>query len=103
MLKIKKGDTVQVTKGDDKGKKGRVLKIFAQESRALIEGINLMKKHKRRTRDDQKGGIVSTEAPMQISNLMVFCKQCNKPAKVGFTLAKDKTKSRYCKSCKEAI
>jgi large subunit ribosomal protein L24 len=103
MFKIKKGDTVQAIKGDDKGKKGKVLEIFAQKNRALVEGINIMKKHKRRSRDDQKGGIISTEAPIQLSNVMVVCKQCNKPTRVGFTFAKDNTKSRFCKSCKEAI
>jgi large subunit ribosomal protein L24 len=103
MLRIKKGDTVQAIKGRDKGKKGKVIEIFAGQKRALVEGINLVKKHKRRTQTDQKGGIVSIEAPITISNLMVVCKSCNHPARVGFKILKDGVKSRFCKSCKEAI
>jgi len=103
MERIIKNDTVQAIKGKDKGKKGRVLKIFAEERRALVEGINLVKKHKRQTRQDQQGGIVSIEAPISISNLMLVCKHCNRPARIGFTILKDGTKSKFCKACKEAL
>ncbi len=103
MNKIRKGDTVQIIKGKDKGKKGRVLKILSQGKRALVESINLVKKHKRQTRQEQQGGIVSIEAPINISNLMLFCKNCQRPVRVGFNVLKDKTKSRFCKSCKETI
>jgi len=103
MLKVKKGDTVVVIKGKDKGKKGKVLNIFLAKSKALVEGINLVKKHKRQTRQDQKGGIISVEAPIAISNIMFFCKECNKAAKVGFVLNKDNTKSRVCKKCKGVL
>jgi len=105
MQKIKKGDTVQVIKGKDAGKKGRVLEIIIQESsrRAIVEGANLVKKHKRQTRQDQQGGIVSIEAPINVSNLMVFCKKCDRPVRLGFTVLKDQAKVRFCKSCKETI
>ena len=103
MRKIKKDDMVVVMKGKDKGKKGKVLITYAHANRGLIEGINLCKKHKRRTRDDQKGGIISTEAPLSLANVMLFCKSCNKAARVGFMYLKDNTKARFCKSCKEAI
>lgn len=103
MQKIRKGDLVQVIKGKDSGKKGKVLEVFFREKRALVEAINLVKKHKRQTRQDQQGGIVSVEAPISISNLMLFCKTCNGPVRVGFSLLKDKTKSRFCKNCKESI
>lgn len=103
MLKIKKGDTVQVVKGDDKGKKGKVLNILPGAKRAIVEGVNLVKKHKRRTQQDQQAGIVSIESPVSLSNLMFLCKRCNLPVKVGFMVLKDGTKSRSCKSCKEAI
>jgi len=103
MLKIRKGDTVQVIKGKDVGKKGKILTVLRQEGRALVEGINLVKKHKRQTREDQKGGIVPIESPISIANLMYFCKNCNRPARVGFVVLKDGTKSRFCKSCKEAV
>ena len=106
MLKIRKGDTVEVIKGEDRGKKGRVLKILPQgtrATRAIVEGINLVKKHRRKTQQDQQGGIVSIEAPISFSNLMLFCKHCSCSVKVGFKVLQDGTKSRFCKSCKELI
>jgi len=103
MLKIKKGDTVQVTKGKDNGKRGKVLAILVEESRALVEGVNMLKKHKRRTQTDQQGGVVSIEAPLQISNLMLICKQCNAPKRAGFVVVGKRRKDRICKTCKEVI
>ncbi len=103
MFKIRKGDTVEVVKGKDKGKKGKVINVFPSEGRALVEGINFVKKHKRRTQQDDKGGIVPIELPISITNLMVVCKKCNRGRRVGFTVLKDGTKTRICKTCKEAI
>lgn len=103
MFKIRQGDTVQVIKGKDIGKKGNVLAILPRENRALVEGINLVKKHKRQTQQDQQGGIVSIEAPISISNLALLCNHCHRPTRAGFMLLKDGTKSRFCKACKEAI
>ena len=103
MFKIKRNDTVQVIKGKDKGKKGRVIKIFTEEGRILVEGINTVKKHKRKTQQDQQGGIVSVEMPIAVSNLMLVCKNCNRPVRVGFTILKDGTKTRSCKACKEVL
>lgn len=103
MLKVRKGDIVQAIKGKDKGKKGKVLSILPEGRRALVEGVNLVKKHKRQTRQDQQGGIVSIESPINVSNIMLVCKTCQRPVRVGFSLLKDNTKVRICKSCKEAI
>lgn len=103
MFKIRKGDTVQVIKGRDNGKKGRVLEVLPEAGYALVEGINLVKKHKRQTRQDEKGGIVSIEAPINISKLMLICKNCNQAVRVGFRILQDKTKSRFCKSCNDVI
>lgn len=103
MLKIRRGDIVQVTKGRDKGKKGKVLKLFLAEKRAIVEGINLLKKHKRKTQQDQQGGIVSIEAPISISNLALLCKSCNHPTRVGFKVLADGTKSKFCRACNEAL
>jgi large subunit ribosomal protein L24 len=103
MFKIRKGDTVQVIKGKDRGKRGRVLEVFVKEERALVEGINLGKKAKRKTQQDQQGGIISLEMPIHIACLSLVCKSCNRPVRVGFTVTADRTKSRYCKVCKEAI
>ncbi len=105
MQKIKKGDIVQITKGKDSGKKGKVLSIMVSKkgTRALVEALNLVKKHKRQTRQDQKGGIVSIEAPVSISNLMFYCKKCERPVRLGFSILKDDTKVRVCKTCKETV
>jgi len=103
MFKIKKGDMVQATKGKDAGKKGKVLVIFTAKSKALVEGVNLVKKHKRQTRQDQKGGIISIEAPMAISNLMFLCSHCSRPARVGIKTLADGKKTRFCKACNEVV
>ncbi|MFA5145259.1 MAG: 50S ribosomal protein L24 [Candidatus Omnitrophota bacterium] len=103
MFKIRKGDTVQVTKGRDSGKKGKVLSVLPAAARAVVEGINLVKKHKRQTRQDEKGGIVSIETPISVANLMLVCKNCGRGVHVGFKILQDKTKSRLCKSCNEVI
>ncbi len=103
MQKIKKGDIVQAIKGKDKGKNGKVLNVSLETGRALIEGINLAKKHKRQTSQDQKGGIISIEMPISVSNIALVCKSCNRAVKVGFAVMKDGIKSRICKVCKEVI
>lgn len=103
MFKIRKGDTIEVIKGKDRGKKGKVLEVIPLAGRAIVEGINMVKKHKRRTREDHKGGIVPIETPISLNNVMVFCKNCNCGRRVGFTILKDGTKSRICKECKEVI
>jgi len=103
MFKIRKGDTVQVIKGKDAGKKGKVLTVFTDRKRVVVEGLNIAKKHTRQTRQDQKGGIVSIEVPIAISNLMLLCSHCGHPSRIGFKLLSDGTKSRFCKSCKEVI
>ncbi len=104
MSMIKKSDTVYVLAGRDRGKTGRVFKVYPKEERALVEGINYVKKHQRKTQaDQQQGGIVQKESPIHISNLALFCKTCNKRAHVGISLLTDGTKSRYCKRCKEVI
>jgi len=103
MLKIKKNDMVQAIKGKDKGKQGKILNLTADGKRAMVEGINLVKKHKRQSRQDQKGGIISIEAPISVANLMLVCKACTKPVRVGFSIAKDGVKTRICKVCKEVV
>lgn len=103
MLKIRKGDTVQVIKGKDAGKKGKLLSITRQNSKALVEGINLVKKHKRQTRQDQTGGIIQLESPISIANIMLVCKSCDKPVRVGFKALSDGTKARICKACEGVL
>jgi large subunit ribosomal protein L24 len=103
MLKIRKNDIVVALAGRDKGKKGKVLSVLPERNRAVVEGINFVKKHSRKTREDQQGGIIQRESPIHISNLLLFCNKCNKATKVGFTLLKDGRKMRRCKKCNEVI
>lgn len=103
MNKIRKNDIAYVLAGRDKGKTGKVFMVMPKEDRALVEGINYIKKHARKTKADQQGGIVQKESPVHLSNLAVFCKTCNKPARAAVNVLADGTKSRYCKRCKEAI
>jgi len=103
MNKIKVGDTVQAVKGKDRGKKGKILRITATGNRAVVEGINFLKHFRRKTQQDQQGGVVSVESPVAIANLALVCKSCNRPVRIGFKLLQDGTKSRFCKFCKEVI
>jgi len=103
MDKIKKNDTVFVKAGRDKGKKGRVLMLFREKTSALVEGINYVKKHTRKTKEDPKGGIILKESRIHLSNLALVCSKCNKPVRIGFKKMADATKARVCKKCGEII
>jgi len=103
MARLKKNDTVKILAGKDKGKSGKILFVFPDKNRALVQGLNMIKKHARRTREDQQGGVIQKESPMHISNLMVVCQKCGKPTKIGFSALSDGTKIRICKKCKELI
>ncbi len=103
MAKIRKGDTVAVLAGRDKGKTGKVLAVLPVRDGAIVEGVNFVKKHARRTREDEKGGIISKESVIHLSSLALFCKGCNRQTKIGVDVLKDGTKTRFCKRCKEAF
>lgn len=102
MNKIKKNDVVYILSGKDAGKSGKIFRIYPGKGRALVEGINYVKKHMRKTKADQQGGVVQKESPIHLSNIALFCKTCNKPSRVGINVLADGTRSRYCKRCKEA-
>ncbi len=104
MAIIRKNDTVTVLTGKDKGKSGKVLKVFTKEHTAIVEGINFVTKHvKPRSQDKQTAGIIKKEAPIILSKVMLMCPRCNRPTKVSYTVNKDQTKSRTCKKCGEVI
>jgi len=101
---IKKNDIVYVLSGKDSGKTGKVLRIFWNKGRAIVEGINFIHKHTRpNPQRNVKGGILPKESPIHISNLMVVCKHCNKRARVGVSAAQDGKKTRVCKKCGEPL
>ncbi|MDP8298467.1 MAG: 50S ribosomal protein L24 [Candidatus Tantalella remota] len=103
MLHLKKNDTVRVLSGRDKGKTGKVLKVFPTGNRAVVQGINFVKKHAKKTKQDEQGGIIQRETTIDISNLSVVCKGCNRPTRVGQDVLKDGSKIRFCRKCKEAL
>ncbi len=102
MQKIKKGDTVLVVKGKDKGKKGKVIKVIPKEARIIVEGVNLVKKHLKPKRVGEKGKIVEIPAPLSWVNVRLICPSCSKPTKVGFRFEGEK-KVRYCKKCNKSL
>lgn len=101
-VKIRKGDHVRVMTGKDRGKEGRVLAVYPRQSRLLVEGVNVVKRHLKlraaRGRAGQEGGIISKEAPMDVSNVQIVCPSCG-PTRVGYQIAADGTKSRVCRKC----
>jgi len=100
-FKIKKEDTVQVITGKDKGKRGRVLKILRDKDRVLVEGVNIVKKAKKKRNQQDRGGIVEIEAALHSSNLMIVCKKCG-PTRIGYKTDGNE-KIRICKKCGEAL
>jgi large subunit ribosomal protein L24 len=102
MANIRKDDTVIVITGRDKGKKGKVLKVFPKEDRALVQGVNVVKRHQRQTQKDQ-GGIVSKESPIQLSNIAHVDPKTGKPTRIGFKTMADGSKVRFAKKSGEVI
>ena len=101
-LKIRRGDHVVVITGKDKGKKGEVLKVIPAESRAIVRGIAMMKRHQRQTAT-QDGGIISKEAAIHVSNLALEDPKDGKPTRVGYKFLKDGRKVRFAKRSGEVI
>ncbi|HPF46825.1 MAG: 50S ribosomal protein L24 [Kordiimonadaceae bacterium] len=100
--KIRKGDEVIVLAGKDKGKSGEVTKMLISEGRAIVQGINLVKRHTRQTQDSE-GGIITKEASIHISNLALKDPKTGKASRIGFKIEKDGTKKRISKASGEAI
>jgi len=101
-LKFKKGDRVVVTTGRDKGRSGLILKMLRSEDRAIVQGINMVKRHQKQTQTDE-GGIISKEAPIHLSNLMHEDPTDGKPTRVGFKILNDGRKVRFAKRSGEVI
>ena len=100
--KIKKGDKVVILAGRDKGRSGEVIQVMPKEERALVQGVNMVKRHQRQTAN-QEGGIISKEAPVHLSNLAIADPKDGKPSRVGFTVLDDGRKVRVAKRSGERI
>lgn len=102
-ISLKKGDTVIVKAGKDKGKTAKIKKIIPKANKVILERINLVKKHTKPSRSNAQGGILEIEAPIARSNVMLYCQKCDKGVKTGTKLLDDGTKNRFCKKCGEVI
>ncbi len=100
---LKKDDQVEVTAGKDKGRVGKILKIMPAKNKAIVERINMIKRHTKPTDMNQQGQIVEREAAIHVSNLQLICPECTKTGRIGKKMLEDGTKIRVCKSCGESI
>ncbi len=101
-LKIKKGDTVIINSGKDRGKRGQIEATFPKHNKVTVVGINVTKRHLKPSRKNPHGGIIDKLAPIDASNVTVICPRCSNPTRVGYKISDDK-KMRICRKCKESI
>jgi len=97
-MKLIKGDTVKIVRGKDSGKTGEVQKVFAKESKVLVDGVNQYKKHIKSRVPGQKSEIVTITKPLPVPNVVLICPKCKKTTRVGYKIVKD-GKVRVCKKC----
>jgi large subunit ribosomal protein L24 len=100
--RLKKGDTVKVIAGKEKGKTGKVMKIISKKDRVTVEKINFIKKHQKPDAKG-KGGILEKEGSLHISNVMYLCGKCNRAVKIGYRALEDGKKVRICRKCNELL
>jgi large subunit ribosomal protein L24 len=103
LARVKKNDTVMVVAGKEHGKIGKVLRVLIEENRAVVERLNIVKRHTKPRGPQSPGGIVEKEAPIHLSNLMPMCERCNAPVRVGTRVLPDGSKSRFCRRCNELL
>jgi len=97
--RVRKEDTVLVTKGKDRGRSGPVKLVIPRKNRVIVTGINIVKRHMKPRGPQQPGGIIEREAPISLANVRPLCPSCDKPVRVGFRVLADGRKVRYCKKC----
>jgi large subunit ribosomal protein L24 len=102
-MKIRKNDVVQVISGTQKGKTGKVLDVDRDAGRVLVEGVNFIWKHLRRSPQHPHGARIQKEASIHVSNVMLVCPSCSKPAKLGIKRLEDGDRARVCKKCRQAV
>lgn len=102
-LNVKKGDTVVVISGKDKGKKGKVLVALPAKQKVIVEGVSMSTKHKKPSKSMQQGGIIHQESPIFSSKVMIWCDKCKKGVRQGHKILEDKTKVRYCRDCGQEL
>ena len=101
---IRKNDSVLVTTGKDRGKRGRVLRVVPEKNRLIVEGVNIIKRHtKANPQRGVKGGLVEREAPLHASNVQLVCPECGKPTRLGKKILGDGRKVRVCRKCEGVV
>jgi large subunit ribosomal protein L24 len=98
-MHIRRGDTVLVLTGKDRGLRGKVVRALPKENRAVVEGVNKVKRHQKPTPANPQGGIITREAPIHASNLMLVCPHCHKPTRIGHRVDEQGNRTRACKRC----
>lgn len=98
-MRIRTGDTVEVISGDDRGVRGKVLRLNLKAGKAVVEGVNKVKKHMRRSQKTPQGGILSREMPVPLSNVLLVCDKCGRAARIGVRSLADGAKERFCRKC----
>lgn len=101
-MKIKKNDTVLIISGKDRGKSGKVIRVFPKINKIIVEGVNLVKKHRKPRRQGEKGQIIEISKPIDVSNVMLLCPKCGKASRVGYKVI-NKEKFRICKKCQQEV
>ncbi len=100
---VKKGDRVKIIAGREKGKEGDIIRSIPREDRVVVEKINLVKRHQKPTPEFSQGGIITKEAPIHVSNVMLVCSSCKKATRVGHKILDTGKKVRVCKQCGATI
>ena len=100
---VRKNDTVVVVSGKDKGKTGEVLKVFPKTGKVLVQGVNIVSRHKKPTRETVEGGIIKSEAAIYSSKVMLYCTKCKNATRISNKILEDGSKVRVCKKCGETF
>lgn len=100
---VKRGDTVAVISGKERGKRGKVLRMLPERGRVIVERVNMIKKHQRPTQQLRQGGIIEREGSLNLANVMVICPKCDRPTRTGVRQLAEGKKVRVCKRCGEIV
>jgi large subunit ribosomal protein L24 len=100
---VRRGDTVGVIAGKERGKRGKVLRVLRDSGRVVVEHVNMIKKHQRPTQKLRQGGIIEREGSLAVSNVLLVCGRCDRPVRTGIRILGDGRKVRVCRRCGESV